>query len=362
MVYTVLNLIRTLLVNLIHTDVIIKRRYSLLRTIGVLLLCTLILFGSLYFLGINERTTIRSVLVGSLYIIPLYYLYKTSLKKIFIVMVYCWTYTMTLNTLAFGLVNFLEISNQLLYIFVIESTFILISVFYVFTFSKRKFTTVLEKSNNDNQNHLIVFSIAFFVTMSVIRYYIVPGDLSYVLIVLFMSVIGYMSYRLMFGIVQSNMSLDSVNIIAFKDSLTGINNRYSLFRDMNTLIRRKSPFILLFLDLDDLKNINDTYDHSFGDQYLKYFAMISKQAVLQQGEMYRFAGDEFICLITKNLDEFDLTLLETTIKQEMSRKFSYNGVSIGMSCYPKDGLDPDTLIQNADQAMYGNKRSKKIRR
>lgn len=98
MVYTIFNLVGTLLINLIHTDVIVKRQYSIIKTILVLALFTFILFGFLYIIGLREQTTIRSVLVGSLYIIPLYYLYKTNLKKIFIVMVYCWTYTIFANT------------------------------------------------------------------------------------------------------------------------------------------------------------------------------------------------------------------------------------------------------------------------
>src|SRR5690606_1123390 len=97
-----------------------------------------------------------------------------------------------------------------------------------------------------------------------------------------------------------------ITSIAHVDSLTGIKNRYSLFRKLDQLIEKKQNFILLFIDLNDLKEINDSYNHSKGDLYLKQFAMSLQNSVKDKGEVYRFAGDEFICIIPGDTIMFSL--------------------------------------------------------
>jgi len=362
MTFTILNIFTTLFVNLFHTNVLAKRRFSMWITFGAIIGFTGILAIVLFVVGIRSETSVRAILVGSIYAIPLYYLYKVSFKKLIIIMIYCWSYTLETNAIAYGIVHILDLSNPLMYIFIIETSLILSTIYFLFRFSRGRFTTIIEKSNRTNQNILIILGFAIFVTLVGIRFYISPHIPIYFFLLVSIMIIGWASYTLMHAIVQSNLSLTDANKIAFKDSLTGINNRYSLFRDLNTLIRHKTPFILLFMDLDDLKSVNDTYDHSFGDQYLKHFAMITCDVVKHQGDMYRFAGDEFVCVISKSLDQFSIEDFADHIKEEMSHTFKYNGVSIGAAYYPKDGMNADAIINSADLAMYGDKRSKKIRR
>jgi diguanylate cyclase (GGDEF)-like protein len=151
-----------------------------------------------------------------------------------------------------------------------------------------------------------------------------------------------------------------ITSIAYLDSLTGIKNRYSLFRDLEQFIDKKQNIILLFIDLNDLKEINDSYNHSKGDQYLKQFAMSLRKNVKDKGEVYRFAGDEFICIIPGDSILFSLEVFKEEIASDMIIDVKYHGFSLGIAYYPKDGKSPDELINFADQAMYEEKKTRKI--
>lgn len=150
--------------------------------------------------------------------------------------------------------------------------------------------------------------------------------------------------------------------IAYKDSLTGINNRYSLYRKMDVLTQSNQPFLVVFIDIDDLKSINDAHDHTKGDCYLKEFALIIGNIIGDQGEVYRFAGDEFVCLITQNPSEFNIDHFKEDVINKFQMDVPFQGMSLGIAFYPNDGLTPDDLISYADQAMYAEKKIKNMRR
>ncbi len=150
--------------------------------------------------------------------------------------------------------------------------------------------------------------------------------------------------------------------IAYKDSLTGINNRYSLYRKMDVLTQNNQPFLVVFIDIDDLKSINDAHDHTKGDCYLKEFALVIGHIIGDQGEVYRFAGDEFVCLITQNPSEFNINHFKEDVVNKFQMDVPFRGMSLGTAFYPNDGLNPDELISYADQAMYAEKKIKNMRR
>ena len=151
----------------------------------------------------------------------------------------------------------------------------------------------------------------------------------------------------------------AISTIAYKDSLTGLNNRYSLYKQLNEYINNKQEFLVVFIDLDNLKMVNDTYDHSAGDTYLKQFAKALQNVVGKQGDVYRFAGDEFICLITNIADGFDSEDFKKSVSNEMVMEKPYYGISLGFAHYPSDGQDADDLIKYADREMYLEKRAKR---
>ncbi len=150
--------------------------------------------------------------------------------------------------------------------------------------------------------------------------------------------------------------------IAYIDTLTGVKNRYSLYRNLDQLILTKKHFLVLFIDLDNFKIINDDYDHAKGDCYLKTFVKTLETYIKGYGEVYRFAGDEFVCLVTENTDTFIPNQLRESLEEAFKMDIPFYGFSQGISVYPLHGLNADDLINYADQMMYTEKKAKKIRR
>ncbi|GMR05245.1 MAG: hypothetical protein BMS9Abin24_040 [Thermodesulfobacteriota bacterium] len=163
-------------------------------------------------------------------------------------------------------------------------------------------------------------------------------------------------------ITERKNSEESIKHMAYHDHLTGLPNR-TLFKDRldQVLLREvwhKRTAAVLFLDLDRFKIINDTLGHAFGDELLKVAAN-RLQACLRDGDtVARFGGDEFIILLqdVAHIDNIPgvLKKILKAIKQPIviDGKEVIISTSIGVSVFPDDGHDSDTLLKNADIAMY----------
>jgi diguanylate cyclase (GGDEF)-like protein/PAS domain S-box-containing protein len=151
----------------------------------------------------------------------------------------------------------------------------------------------------------------------------------------------------------------TIQHMAFYDTLTGIPNRNMIKKHLNeVLIKHKKDMVaVLFLDLDRFKSINDTKGHSTGDLLLQKVAKRLQNAVQTEGMVSRQGGDEFVILI-ENTNKDKATEMSKRILDEFSNPFELNGEeyfvtsSIGISMYPMDGMDQETLIKNAGTAMY----------
>ena len=154
---------------------------------------------------------------------------------------------------------------------------------------------------------------------------------------------------------------ESIRFLAYYDVLTGLPNR-TLFHDRigQTLIsaqREGGQFAVLFLDLDRFKYINDSMGHMAGDKLLQVVAQRLKASVRETDTISRLGGDEFIILLRDTDFEGAAHVAEKMLKA-VSASFEINGVtvttqgSIGISLFPEDGQDVNTLIKNADAAMY----------
>ncbi len=149
------------------------------------------------------------------------------------------------------------------------------------------------------------------------------------------------------------------------DSLTGLPNRHMFYerlaQEMKKSRRVNLPLALLFLDLDHFKDVNDTLGHAKGDLLLKEMAQRLLNCVRSTDTVARLGGDEFT-IILPELQERDsierLTqdiLCRLTKPFELAGEIAYVSVSIGITLFPEDTDDIDTLIKNADQAMYAAK-------
>ena len=153
-----------------------------------------------------------------------------------------------------------------------------------------------------------------------------------------------------------------VEYLAYHDGLTTLPNR-SLFnkllgQSITESHRHGRQLAVLFLDLDRFKHINDTLGHEAGDELLQEVAARLRQCLRDSDLVARLGGDEFVALLPEINDETRAAAVARKILAAIARPFVLLGhefrvtASIGISIYPKDGLDEQTLTKNADIAMY----------
>lgn len=157
--------------------------------------------------------------------------------------------------------------------------------------------------------------------------------------------------------------------LAYYDTLTGLPNRvlfeeklYNILTEAGTAGKYGS---VLFLELDDLKKVNDTLGHDYGDQLIKITAQMLILTIEQSDELCRFGGDKFVILhkhIDDSMDEHELAKKILNIfdyQFEIGEKQVYISASMGIAHYPTDGIDTNTILKNADAAIYEAKRAGK---
>ena len=166
-------------------------------------------------------------------------------------------------------------------------------------------------------------------------------------------------------ITQRKAAEIQVELLAYYDALTGLPNR-TLLQDrlakaLAVARRRKEKLALLFLDLDGFKNINDSFGHSVGDLVLQEVSERLKKWGREQDTVARVGGDEFIIVLSGVKDISDAAVATERLMDAMTAVFNVQGhflnigCSIGISIFPEDGADSETLIKNADAAMYSAK-------
>jgi diguanylate cyclase (GGDEF)-like protein/PAS domain S-box-containing protein len=154
--------------------------------------------------------------------------------------------------------------------------------------------------------------------------------------------------------------------IAFHDALTGLPNRPLFLQHMKKALararRNKSRLAVLFLDLDHIKAVNDGLGHAAGDELLREVAKRLSSSIREEDTVSRFGGDEFVVLLPEVDDLTDVATIATKILNEIRAPFRVQNepllvtASIGGSVYPADGTNIESLLLNADTAMYNAKR------
>jgi len=169
--------------------------------------------------------------------------------------------------------------------------------------------------------------------------------------------------------------------LAFYDSLTGLPNRQYLMQDLQRFLamaeRNNYQAAMLFIDLDRFKRINDTMGHSYGDKLLRKvahrlqanlrdsdtFARVGSEQSSQEPQLSSFGGDEFTIFLSRLNDPNEAMLVAERVIRSFSTPFQLEQFevvvtpSIGISMFPNDGDNAETLLKNADTAMYFAKQS-----
>ncbi|MEZ5846562.1 MAG: GGDEF domain-containing protein [Geminicoccaceae bacterium] len=155
------------------------------------------------------------------------------------------------------------------------------------------------------------------------------------------------------------------------DALTGLGNRLLLrerFAEIEENVGRGAdPAIMLFIDLDDFKRINDSSGHACGDAHLRIVADRIRGCVRANDTVTRIGGDEFVVLVAAARDSHAGTRIAEAIAERLGKPFTlldtptHLGCSIGMTGFPLRGDTLETALARADRSMYEAKRRKRDR-
>lgn len=160
-----------------------------------------------------------------------------------------------------------------------------------------------------------------------------------------------------------------LHYLAYHDALTGLPNR-QLFLDrleqgIALAHRTNEVLALLFIDVDNFKEVNDTLGHVIGDRLLCEVGEVLRATVREDDTVARLGGDEFTVITRIHDDGEGLAAVAGKILNALNRPFKVDdhelfvSVSIGISCYPHDGNNPEQLLMNSDSAMYQAKEAGK---
>lgn len=169
--------------------------------------------------------------------------------------------------------------------------------------------------------------------------------------------------------------------LAFYDSLTGLPNRQLLMKDLERFLamarRNEYQAAMLYIDLDRFKRINDTMGHRIGDSLLRkvakrlqenmrdsdVFTRLSDNEDTNNGQLSSFGGDEFTIFLSQLNNSNEAMLVADRVIKSFNKPFKLEQFevvitpSIGISMYPNDGVDAESLLKNADTAMYSAKQA-----
>jgi diguanylate cyclase (GGDEF)-like protein/PAS domain S-box-containing protein len=168
-------------------------------------------------------------------------------------------------------------------------------------------------------------------------------------------------------ITQRKVAEERVQSLAYYDALTGLPNRILLRDRLSKALalagRQGHKVALLFLDLDRFKTINDSLGHSIGDLLLQEVSQRLNKCAREEDTVARLGGDEFLIVLTNQKTVPDTAVAAQRFMSAMAAEFVIQGhslsvsFSLGISMFPEHGADSETLIKNADVAMYSAKDS-----
>ncbi len=178
-------------------------------------------------------------------------------------------------------------------------------------------------------------------------------------------VIGY--HGIIRDVTMVKKAEETIRHMAYHDALTGLPNR-ALFNDRLTMatsgaLRSGKSVAVMMLDLDKFKQVNDVLGHNTGDLLLKSVADRLENTFRKSDTVARMGGDEFMVILPELSEASDVSTVARKVISAFKIPFKLNGeeltvtTSVGVSMYPQNGQDTDTLLKNADIAMYYAKTS-----
>ncbi len=163
-------------------------------------------------------------------------------------------------------------------------------------------------------------------------------------------------------VTERKLAEDQIHFLAHHDALTGLPNRVLLMDRIEQALlqaERNGTYVtVMFIDLDNFKLVNDSLGHSAGDTLLKTVAERMVECVRASDTVTRIGGDEFVILLPDQRNMSDAAAVLEKMRAAIAQPIAIEGQlfrvtsSIGLATYPSDGSDGETLLMNADTAMY----------
>lgn len=172
-------------------------------------------------------------------------------------------------------------------------------------------------------------------------------------------------------ITESRLHQEALEQMANADALTSLPNRYWLTSYLPAAVEQAREagrlLAVMFVDLDDFKNINDTLGHAAGDELLKAAALRLNAVIRPEDRVARLGGDEFTIIVQAAQTREEVAAVAERVIETLWQPFVLGGgkrqhvvhASVGVSVYPEDGADGEALLKHADIAMYAAKGAKK---
>jgi diguanylate cyclase (GGDEF)-like protein len=193
-------------------------------------------------------------------------------------------------------------------------------------------------------------------------------SLSEILIVLLLAiVISVLAAIAMYAYMSMKANAAELEVLSYRDALTNLNNPRSYQEHMEELTKKKLPYGLIFMDINDFKNVNDTYGHEVGDGLLNITAKRLQNSIREKDSAFRVGGDEFVVVIHGTHDKKFYEGVINRMRQNVARDVTIGevklkvSISAGYARCPEDAVKFEDVVKKADDAMYYNKRLSKAK-
>ncbi len=179
--------------------------------------------------------------------------------------------------------------------------------------------------------------------------------------------ISILSAMFAYAYVSMRASAKELEVLSYRDALTNLENPRSYHEHMDELSRKKLPYGLVFMDLNDFKKVNDTYGHEVGDALLNITAKRLQNSIREKDKAFRIGGDEFVVVLHGAHDKKFYEGVIARMRQNVAREVVVGeiklnvSISAGYARCPEDGTKFEDVVKKADDAMYYNKRLMKAR-
>lgn len=181
-------------------------------------------------------------------------------------------------------------------------------------------------------------------------------------------VISALAALFMYAYMNMQANAKELEVLSYRDALTNLYNPRSYHEHMDELSKKKLPYGIIYMDLNDFKMVNDTYGHDTGDALLNIVAKRLQNSIREKDRAFRIGGDEFVVVIHGTHDKKFYESVISRMRQNVARDVVVGeitlkvSISAGFARCPEDGTKLEDVIKIADDAMYYNKRLLKARR